>query len=298
MYFFVINRQAGNGNGMRVWRKMERTLRERNIEYRCAVTDVAEQARMQVREALAAWPLRAVAVIGGDGTIRSVLPELSGRDVPLAVIPAGSGNDTARGFGIPRKPLAALEVLLSGRCRRIDLIGVDGERSVTALAVGFDAAVAEAVNNGGYKKWCNRLGIGRVAYIIGIMHTLIRFRPAQLRLELDGERTATFADAWMAAVANVATYGGGLRICPQAQPDDGLLDVCVVHGCTKWQLLRLFPTVLQGRHTKLPYVTMLRAYAVSVSSELPRIAYGDGEPCGATPLSAQAEPQTLLIVTP
>lgn len=298
MYFFMINVLAGNGKACRVWTEVERVLQSRSIPYRFALTSSAAQAQQCVREALTDHLPQAVVVIGGDGTIHSIVPLLAASSVALAVIPAGSGNDTARGFGIPRKPLAALDVALSGRVRSIDLIRAGGERTVTALAVGFDAEVAEAVNAGGYKKVCNRLGIGRLAYIIGMLHMLFRFQPARLTLELDDKETRTFEQGWIVAITNTTSYGGGLRICPDAQTDDGLLEICVVHSCTKWQLLRLFPTVLKGTHTSLPFVTMLRATAITVQSELKRIAYGDGEKSASTPLHAEIEALALNIVTP
>jgi YegS/Rv2252/BmrU family lipid kinase len=297
LYFFVINERAGNGKGGRVWAKLEPVLQARRILYRYALTNNAAQAQRSVQEAMAAEELQAVAVIGGDGTIHSIVPLLAASGVALAVIPAGSGNDTARGFGIPRQPLAALDVALSGRCRDIDLINVGGEPTLTALAVGFDAEIAEAVNDSSYKKWCNRLGIGRVAYIIGLLQTLFRYQPARLEIEVDGGPTKTFEQAWLVAITNVTTYGGGLMICPQATTDDGLLDICVVHSCTKWNLLHFFPKVLSGSHTSLPFVTMLRVRAIKVRSEIVRLAYGDGEKSTVTPLHAEVMAGALRMMT-
>lgn len=297
MYFFVINERAGNGKGRRVWAKLEPVLQARRIPYRYALTSSAAQAQRSVQEAMTAEKLQAVAVIGGDGTIHSIVPLLAASGVALAVIPAGSGNDTARGFGIPRQPLAALDVALSGRCRDIDLIDVGGEPTLTALAVGFDAEIAEAVNRNWYKKWCNRLGIGRLAYIIGLLQTLVRYQPAQLQIEIDGEPARTFDQAWLVAITNVTSYGGGLKICPQASADDGLLDICVVHSCTKWNLFHLFPKVLSGSHTSLPFVTMLRARSIQVHSEIVRLAYGDGEKSAVTPLHAKVMAGELRLMT-
>ncbi|MFD0617411.1 diacylglycerol/lipid kinase family protein [Paenibacillus sp. GCM10027629] len=298
LYFFIINEQAGNGAGGRVWGQIEPVLQARGVPYRYAITSSAAQAQQSVRNAIDEHPPTLVAVLGGDGTIHSIVPLLSASGIPLAVIPAGSGNDTARGFGIPRKPLAALDVALSGRMRSIDLIGTaGGERTLTALAVGFDAEVANAVNASGYKAWCNRLGIGRLAYIIGVLQTLFRYQPARLELILDDGTAQTFDQAWLVAVTNTTSYGGGLRICPEARTDDGVLDVCVVHRCTKWQLLRLFPTILFGRHTKLPFVTMLRASKIEIQSELQRIGFGDGEQVAVTPLTAEIQPGALQLIT-
>ncbi|MOA47017.1 Diacylglycerol kinase [compost metagenome] len=101
----------------------------------------------------------------------------------------------------------------------------------------------------------------------------------------------------MAAVTNVTTYGGGLTICPSALPDDGILDVCIVHDCSRLQLMMLFPTILFKQHTKLPFVKMFKGKQVSVQSSLPRLALGDGEHIASTPLTATADPGALRVMT-
>ncbi|MNW41394.1 Diacylglycerol kinase [compost metagenome] len=297
MYLFIVNKNSGNGGGFRVWKKIQETLRKRNISYEYTFTDSAEQAHTFLQEKLStsiSW--NAVGVVGGDGTIHSLLPALRDTGIPLAVFPAGSGNDTARGFRIPMKTTAALDIMLEGLPKVADLISISGKSTLTALAVGFDAQVAQNVNNSRYKKICNKFGLGRVAYVIGVFYTLLTFRPAPLTIECDGE-THHFSSAWMAAVNNVTSYGGGLTICPDALPDDGVLDICVVHDCSRLQLMMLFPTLLYGKHTRLPFVKMLRGRLVSIQSSLPRLALGDGEHITSTPLTASADPGAMTVMT-
>ncbi|WP_068786467.1 diacylglycerol/lipid kinase family protein [Paenibacillus phocaensis] len=298
MYLFIVNPNAGNGEGRRTWNKISKQLRRRGIPYEHALTDSKEQAHTFLQERLSsqqAW--KAVGVVGGDGTIHSLLPALRHSGVPLAVFSAGSGNDTARGFGLPRRPLAALDVMLHGRPESADLIAVSGRSTLTALAVGFDAEVARNVNRSRYKKICNALGLGRLAYIIGIFHTLLSYRPGPLNVDCDGI-AYRFESAWLTAINNVDSYGGGLSICPGARPGDGVLDLCVVHDCSKLKLLLLFPTVLFGAHTKFSFVTMLRGRNITVSSPIPRLALGDGEEVAATPLNASADPGAIQILRP
>ncbi|RUT40522.1 diacylglycerol kinase family lipid kinase [Paenibacillus anaericanus] len=298
MYLFVVNKNSGNGRGFRVWTKISKILDKRNILYQHIFTESADQAHTLLMEKLSApitW--KAVGVVGGDGTINSLLPALRDSGVPLAVFPSGSGNDTARGFHIPMKTSAALEVMLGGLPKAADLISISGQSALTALAVGFDAEVAHNVNNSLYKKFCNAFGLGRMAYVIGVFHTLITFRPAPLTVECDGV-THTYSSAWLTAVNNVISYGGGLAICPQAITDDGFLDICIVHDCSRIQLLMLFPTLLYGGHTRLPFVTMLRGKNISVHSSLPRMALGDGEHLTSTPLTAAADPGVMQVMCP
>ncbi|WP_238650834.1 diacylglycerol/lipid kinase family protein [Paenibacillus piscarius] len=298
MYLFIINSRSGGGAGKRTWHAVETLLQARALPYEALFTQSAEGAESQVRRALNRredW--RAVLVIGGDGTIHSVLGALRRSGLPLGVIPAGSGNDTARGFGIPLAPEAALDAALQGRCLEADLLSASGRLTLTAVASGFDAQVAVNVNGSRYKRLCNAIGAGRLAYIIGILHTLMTYKPCRVSVTCDGKEQ-TFERAWLVSVCSLPSYGGGLLICPQAEPADGVLDVCVVHGISRWQLLRLFPTVVKGRHTRLPYVTMLRGHSAAVRFAEPRHAIGDGEALGTAPLAVACEPGALRVLSP
>lgn len=113
----------------------------------------------------------------------------------------------------------------------------------------------------------------------------------------DGTEHA-FEKAWLVSICNLPSYGGGLLICPQAKADDGQLDVCVVHGCSRGQLLRLFPTVLKGKHVALPFVSMLRGRSVAVGFAEARPAIGDGESLGKGPLAVRCEPGALRVLSP
>jgi YegS/Rv2252/BmrU family lipid kinase len=295
MYLFVINKKSGNGHGYRTWIKIKAALDARAVRYRYLFTESAGQAEISIAETLSEqkkW--LGVAVIGGDGTIHSVLQVLRDFGIPLAVIPAGSGNDTARGFGIPHDPLTALDIMLAGQTRTADLIATSNGLTLTALAIGFDAQVAENVNTSLYKKVCNFFRVGRFAYIVGVLHTLMTFKPCSVTVTCDGS-TTTYPDAWLTAVSNVSSYGGGLHICPEAHPGDGELDICIVHGCSRLQLLRLFPTVLSGKHVRLPFVKFLRGKQLSVHFDQQRLALGDGENMSAGPYDISIEPNALQV---
>lgn len=298
MYLFIINPRSGGGAGLRTWHTIQALLEKRAAAYEALFTQSADSAESQVLQTLARredW--RAAIVVGGDGTIHSMLGALRRRGVPLGVIPAGSGNDTARGFSIPLAPEAALNQALQDRCIEADLLNAARSLTLTAVASGFDAQVAVNVNGSRYKRLCNAIGAGRLAYIIGVLHTLMTFKPCRVSVTCDGKEQA-YDQAWLVSVCNLPSYGGGLLICPQAESGDGLLDVCVVHGVSRGQLLRLFPTVVKGRHTKLPYVTMLRGRSVAVHFAQPRHAIGDGEALGTAPLAVACEPGALRVLSP
>lgn len=296
VYLFIINPRAGGGAGSKVWQRAERLLKSRGTPYRSLFTASAEEAGAQIMEALAErtdWA--AAVVVGGDGTVHSALPALRASGVPLGVIPAGSGNDTARGFRIPREPEAAVELALAATPVPADLLAGGGGCSLTAIASGFDAAVAENVNASLYKRLCNAVKAGRLAYLIGVIHTLITYRTSRVTVTCDGQEQ-TYDNAWLVAVCGLPSYGGGLPICPQASADDGLLDVCVVHGCGRLRLLRLLPRLLRGSHVTLPYVAMLRGRSVTAAFAEPRPVIGDGERLGAQPLAVRCEPAALRVL--
>lgn len=298
MYLFIINPRSGGGAGGRTWQTVEALMNERALPYIPLFTHSIEGTEALVLNTMKQredW--KAVIVIGGDGTLHSILGALRGQDTPMAVIPAGSGNDTARGFGIPLTTEAALDTALSERYIEADLLSGANGLTVTAVASGFDAQVAENVNVGWYKRLCNAIGAGQLAYIIGILHTLMTFKPCRVSVACDGTEHV-FEKAWLVSICNLPSYGGGLLICPQAKADDGQLDVCVVHGCSRGQLLRLFPTVLKGKHVALPFVSMLRGRSVAVNFAEARPAIGDGESFGRGPLAVRCEPGALRVLSP
>ncbi|WP_256758714.1 diacylglycerol kinase family protein [Cohnella sp. WQ 127256] len=298
MILFVINTNSGNGRGKKIWLKVEAQLRRRGTKYVQVVTSSETEANSLVSKHLEHGNIKSVAVIGGDGTLHSLLPLLATSGISYGLIPSGSGNDTSRALGIPRNPIKALEIILAGHTKQIDLLETITQNgikqlSITAIAIGLDAAVANDVNDYSYKKWCNKLYVGSLAYVIGLLRALAKFKPASLTLTVDGV-SHQFNKGWLSAVTNVSTYGGGLKICPTALPDDGHLHVCVVHGCTVRRILFLFPSVLWGGHVKQHrFVTFLSGHTVTIKSSTSLLSFGDGEPIGETPITAVIRPRQL-----
>lgn len=306
---FIVNEQSGNGRGRRAWITVERYLREQTPHLRY-VKIAAANEKEAVREAtahIAAGKVSALVAIGGDGTAHALLPLAVSNRLPLGIVPCGSGNDIARAFKLPRDPIAALQIILNGATRQVDVLvthALSAHRShpapphltLTCIAAGLDGEVARNVNRSRYKRWCNRLGIGSAAYIIGLLYTLIKYKSSTFTVSIDGIRHE-FSRGWLAAVANLPAYGGGLRICPDASPTDGRLHVCIVHSCNALQLLLVFPTVLFGKHVRSRFVTMLAGAEITVHAAMPIAGYGDGEPIGSAPLHTKVLPNQLLLLT-
>lgn len=230
-----------------------------------------------------AEPIDALVVVGGDGTVNLGLQATAGTDVPLGIIPAGTGNDIARcvdlvGDGVTPQTLAAR--IAAGQPRRIDLAQVGERRFATVLAAGFDAKVNERANT---MRWPR----GPMRYNLAIVAELRTFRPISYVLDLDG--TTLRAEAMLVAVGNGPSFGGGMRIAEGARLDDGLLDVVLIGPMSRPRLVRLFPQIYSGAHVERPEFTRHRVRRVTVAAP-GIVGYADGERLGPLPLSVECLP--------
>ncbi|MGL5928572.1 MAG: diacylglycerol kinase family protein, partial [Dermatophilaceae bacterium] len=216
-----------------------------------------------------------------------------GTAVPLGVIPAGTGNDISRELGLPVHDLAgAVERIVDdGITRRVDAARVTspaGEHRwyLGVLAAGFDAVVNERAN-----RW--RRPKGPLRYHLATVRELPVFRPIPYVLVLDDRRLET--EAMLVAVGNGPSYGGGMKVTPDASFDDGLLDVLVVHRISVLELLRVFPRVFHGSHVTHPAVEIVRARSVRLQAD-GVVAYADGERLGPLPLTVEVVPGALEVL--
>jgi diacylglycerol kinase (ATP) len=253
----------------------------------------AAETSSLIRTALA-HDTDALVVVGGDGTINLAAQELAGTEVPLGIIPAGTGNDFAAHFGIPHlEPERAADVIDAGATRRIDLARVsrgDGSSQLytTVLASGFDSKVNDRANR---MRWPR----GEMRYNIAILVEFLFLRDIPFAIEVDGTRIdGPFV---LASVGNTRTYGGNIPICPDADPADGRLDVTVVRPSGRLRLLRLLPTVYKGTHLRHPEVETYRARKVRLEAS-GVTAYADGDPIATLPITIDVVPAALTLLAP
>lgn len=283
----LVNPTAGKGRGARLLEPVTAYLRDEGIHVDVVVGRDADEAFDQARDRVAGGVDGLVAV-GGDGLLNLALQVVAGTEVSLGIVPAGTGNDIARALGVPlRDPLGAINLVAGGRTRTVDLGRANGRWFAGVLGSGFDSMVNERANR---MTWPT----GRSRYNIAIVAELRTFRPVPYTLELDGEPWKT--DAMLVAVGNGPMYGGGMRVCPDADFEDGLLDVTVLGPISKPEFLRVFPTVYKGTHVNHPAVTVRRARDVTLRSD-GVTAYADGERVSLLPVHCEAVPQALHVFT-
>jgi diacylglycerol kinase (ATP) len=294
MYYFIVNKTSGNGKGLRVWKKIEKLLQEKQVDYQVRFTERPKHA-VEIAKMVSSETCDAVVAVGGDGTVHDVANGLIDSNIPLGVIPAGSGNDFARALEIPMDYNKALERILMGKQRKIDIGRIGSEYCITVTGIGFDGNVAHVNNTAKYKKWLNSIRLGELSYGLSFLHVLLKYRPVNIELKIDG-KSLVFFNVWLIAIANIPNYGGGIRICPDACYHDGLFDICIVHNMTKWNLLLTFPRAFKGKHVLHPGVTMIKGKHVKVTSKLPVIVQSDGEPLTETPVNITIQKEALLII--
>jgi YegS/Rv2252/BmrU family lipid kinase len=240
-------------------------------------------------------------VVGGDGSVHEVANGLVGLPEPpeVAIVPRGTGWDFVRTFGIPRDVERAAAIAIDGETRTVDLARAayrawDGSDATAVFAnvgsAGMSGAIAKRAN-----ETTKALG-GKASYLWATFAVFSRWAATEIELAVDGERrTARMFDV---VVANGRYFGGGMEICPEAEPDDGLLDVLTIGDVTKRDLVQTMPKIYRGTHLPHPKAELLRGASVSVESDGPIPIQLDGEQPGTTPVRFEALPGALRLRVP
>ncbi|MEV7429298.1 MULTISPECIES: diacylglycerol kinase [unclassified Nocardioides] len=282
----LTNPSAGKGRGARHRTAALGRFRDAGLSVRDLVGRDADEAR-DLAHAAVADGVEAVVVCGGDGMTHLAVQVLAGTGVPLGLVPAGTGNDVARSLDLPRTdPLAAADRVLAGRTRTIDLARSGSRYFVSVLAAGFDAIVNERANAMTWPR-------GQMRYNLATLAELRVFEPLPYTIEVDGHRIRT--DAMLVAVGNGPSFGGGLRITEGALLDDGMLDVVIIKPLSKAGLVRAYPRLFAGTHTRLPQYEHHRARRVTVAAP-GIVSYADGERFGPLPLTVESAPGALTVL--
>jgi diacylglycerol kinase (ATP) len=282
----LTNPTSGKGRGARARDLAVARLRDAGVKVTQIEGSDADESLELARRCVADG-VETLVVVGGDGMVHLGVQATAGTATTLGIIPAGTGNDVARYFDIPRKdPAAAATRILAGRTRTIDLARSGSKYFTTVLAAGFDAIVNERANQMTWPK-------GQMRYNIATLAELRTFEPIPYTLELD-DRTLSL-DAMLVAVGNGPSFGGGLRITEGAVLDDGLLDVVIIKPMTKAGLIRTYPKLFKGTHVTHPQYEHHRVRSVTVAAP-GIVSYADGERFGALPLTVECAPGALTVL--
>lgn len=289
----LVNPSAGRGRALGLVARVGGTLRNAGLQVRTLLSRDYAEAELMAAEAVREG-VDILAVMGGDGMMHLGANAVArqhrhgvGRTV-LGLIPAGTGNDLCRGVGLdPDEPMAAAEVIASGVSRRIDLVKVNDRYVGAVLATGFDALVNARTNAMSWPK-------GNARYLVATLAELRVFAPLRYRLVVDG--VVRELDAMLVAIGNTTSYGGGMRICPDADPADGLLDVTIIHPVSRAKLLQLLPQMHSGRFARDPCVERLQAREIAVEGA-GLVGYGDGELIASAPMQVSVVAAAVPIFT-
>ncbi len=285
----IVNPSAGGGRAGQALPDVQDALRSLGLEHRVETTRSLEHAGELAQEASDRG--EAAVAFGGDGLAGAVAGALMHRPGVVGVLPGGRGNDFARVLGIPLEPVAACSVLAQGIVRPLDLGQADDRTFLGIASCGFDSEANRIANDA-------RLVKGNLVYAYGAIRALASWKPAKFELVLDGDRKYTIT-GYSVGAANSKAYGGGMYAAPDAELDDGLLDIIALAEMPKRRFLfSLMPKVFKGTHVNEPEVTVLRGSEARISADRPFTMYADGDPIAELPVTVRALPGAVRVIVP
>ena len=292
-----VNRIAGRGRAHAYLRRLRDLFESLHISVQFLETVSAGELESASRQALARGH-RLLLAMGGDGTFQALANGAFESDAIIGILPAGGGNDFAAALGLPGDLIRAAEKLLKGKPRSVDLVRVRTADGGTRLfagggGVGLDAE-ATLRANGLYRRLP-----GRFRYIVSALHALSEHQPLQVQLEFPGEDIPPVeATCLLTSVLNTPTYGGGVRLAPDAVIDDGLLHVAVVEDLKILQVLKLLPRLMRSGELGTSRVRRWKAQRVKIFTDRPCLFHGDGEILGPTPVEIEVVPKAVRVLAP
>ena len=289
----VVNPTSGKNRGMALGIEVAQRMRAAGHE----VLDLSDESYASARDralGAIAQGLDVLAVVGGDGMVHLGVDLAAETKTTLAIIAAGTGNDIARGLGLPvHDPVRAADLVTTGTPRTIDAIrhvDAHGKRHwfVGVLGAGFDSVVNERANTWPWPK-------GKMRYNLAILRELPLFKAIPYVVTVDGVRHET--RAMLVAVGNGPSYGGGMHVLPDAKFDDGLLDVLILREISTLEFLKVFPRVFKGAHVTHPAVEIIRGVSVTLEAD-GIVSYADGERFAPLPITVEVVPGAVTVLAP
>ncbi len=282
----LVNPSSGGGRALKLLPRVEAILDERRVPFRVVRTRSLEHGVGKALRAIEAGELPVV--VSGDGMIGAIGGAMAGGETPLGIVPVGRGNDLARVLGIPTEPEEAIEIVLAGHTRTIDVGEANGRRFLGIASLGFDSDANRIANE-------SRLG-GNLVYAYAALRALVAWKPARFTIAIGDQRTRL--EGYSVIVANNSAYGGGMYVAPDADLEDGEFDVVTIAKVGKLRFLGNLPKVFKGTHVRNDEVQVVRASRLSLSASRPFAVYADGEHLTDLPADLRVIPRALRVLVP
>lgn len=289
-FLIIANPISGKGKAIEIAERALKRLSASDLDADLKLTTQRGDAQ-QISKIAIDHGVKTLIACGGDGTVHEIVNAIAGRsEITLGLIPCGKGNDLANALEIPRNPDSAVDLIIAGKTRQIDLGKVGDRFFGTILTCGFDAEVGRRVTEeGSFFK-------GTLAYVQKAISTLFRYTPPHARIE--GDFGVHEGEILLTSIGNTSSYGGGMKIVPNAVMDDGFFDVCIIVPVPKLTILRMLVTLFWGGHTRHPAVQIHRTRSLKISTQPPLDLYADGEFVGSLPTEIEILPKKLNVIAP
>lgn len=288
---FIVNPAAGRGKNAAInsISLIESFCKGRGINYVIEKTSYKGHATLLARHAATSkTKVDAVISVGGDGTLLEVVNGLVGSNMLLGVLPAGTGNDFARAIGIPANVKEALKSIVKKKIKLID-VGKLGDVFFTNVAsVGFDAEIVRDIIK--YKKFIP----GKASYLVAALIKFFTFKFKHISVNIDGKEMKS--KILLVAIANGTHYGGGMKVNPHGDIDDGYLDVIMINHVPRYKIPLLMAKFAKGDYTHLPFVKTYRCKEITINSQDNLVINADGDIFGSTPATFSVKPLSLNVI--
>lgn len=307
MYYFIINPKSSSGKGMKFWWIVKDELDKNHISYSSSFTKYPGHATELAKEVCnASEGIKNIIVLGGDGTLNEVINGIDNyKEVLLGYIPSGSSNDLARSLHIPKDPLKALHNILNPKnFKYLDhgkITFLDMEKSprkfCCSSGIGYDANVCFEVQASTLKKKLNRFGAGKFVYFAIAIKQVLTIKRQDATITLDGIKKKSYKKVLLVSPMIHPYEGGGLPMAPKADPCDGKLSVCLVHGMSRLRTMILLPTIMLGKHILFRGVERFECETIEIKFEKPAPVHTDGEtPAISSHIKASVIPEQIRMI--
>jgi YegS/Rv2252/BmrU family lipid kinase len=282
----LVNPASGGGRALKLLPRIEAVLDGRRVPFRVVRTRSLEHGVDRALHAVEAGELPVV--VSGDGMVGAIGGAMAGAETPLGIVPVGRGNDLARVLGIPTEPEAAIDIVLAGHSRPIDVGEANGKPFLGIASVGFDSDANRIANE-------SRLR-GNLVYAWAALRALASWKSARFTIAIGDARTRV--EGYSVIVANSKAYGGGMFVAPDAELDDGEFDVVTIGQVGKFRFLGNLPKVFKGTHVGNDEVQVVRASQLTLTASRPFAVYADGEHLTDLPADLRIIPGALRVLVP